>query len=248
MVRTRIMPGRPAMVLEADRRYLIVTDLHIGFEEILGAGGISVGRNTATGQMISELVHMIDDARPDALVLLGDIKSSTGSITRSEWDDVPRLLGEMSGRLDTILIPGNHDSGMERLAPDGVVMSGPSGMVIHGVLLTHGHAMPSENLAHVERIIMGHLHPAFFHRDSVLNGSRVWVYARADRSSIFASRGGELDITVVPSFNRYLHAARRRRRAGSISPIMQRARIRSARIVTLDGSIIGDEGAIHDVL
>ena len=46
-------------------------------------------------------------------------------------------------------------------------MISSTGMVEENVLLTHGHTMPSENFSHVDKIIMGHVHPVFFQEDSV---------------------------------------------------------------------------------
>lgn len=63
-----------------------------------------------------------------------------------------------------ILIPGNHDANIQRLVPDNITMVSSTGMVEENILLTHGHTMPSKNFSHVDKIIMGHIHPVFFSR------------------------------------------------------------------------------------
>lgn len=249
MLRTRIVQGKPAMVLEGDEKILIISDIHAGFEDGMAANGIRTGKRTAIGETISDILEMVDAEGPDSVVFLGDVKSSVSGIGRSEWDDIPRLFSEVGARCGVVLVPGNHDAGIQRLLPEGVTVTSPAGIVEQGVLLTHGHRMPSGNLAHVDGIVMGHLHPVYFEEGSLLNGQRVWVYLRAQRDAIFPGRSGEIEITIVPSFNRYFYAEYKRRRKRSISPIIDRVKeVSAARIVTLDGVIIGDESAIGRVV
>ena len=250
MLQTRIVPSEPAMVLQGRKKSLVVTDIHIGFEGSLAANEIFVGKNSTAGHMASELSEIIRAERPDSVILLGDVKSSIRAIARQEWDDVPLFFEKIMGeRCDVVLVPGNHDANIQRLVPDGVRMISPAGMVEENVLLTHGHTMPSQNLSHVDRIVMGHVHPVFFQEGSVLNGQRVWVLLRTEKQNIFPDRSGQLEITVVPSFNRYFYATYRRRRKRSISPIIERVKdVTSAKIVTLDGTIIGNESMLGQVI
>jgi hypothetical protein len=121
-------------------------------------------------------------------------------------------------------------------------------MVEENILFTHGHTMPSENFSHVDKIIMGHLHPVFFQEESIVNGERVWVSMRTSKDHIFPSSSGEIEITIVPSFNRYFYATNKRRYEKSISPIIERVKqVSSARIITLDGTIIGNEDNLDQV-
>ncbi|HSA98044.1 MAG TPA: metallophosphoesterase, partial [Candidatus Nitrosotenuis sp.] len=152
-------------------------------------------------------------------------------------------------RTNVILIPGNHDSNIHRLAPEGVTLISSIGLVIENVLLTHGHTMPTENFAHVDKIIMGHVHPVFFEEGSVLNGERVWVSLMAEKEKLFPSTSGQIEITVVPSFNRYFYATKKKTYRKSISPMLERIKnFSSAKIATLDGTIIGDESLLSKVI
>ena len=249
MVEIKIVPSQPAIILEGEKKYLIVTDLHIGFESTLSANEIFVGKNTTIQETITEIKQIINETKPDALVLLGDIKSSIKSISKNEWNDVPLFFDEINKEIETILVPGNHDANIQRLVPETTTMISSTGLVLENVLLTHGHTMPSENFAHVDKIIMGHVHPVFFQEDSVVNGQRVWVSMKADKQMIFPSQKGEIEITIVPSFNKYFYATHKRHYKKSISPIIEKIKtVSSARIVTLDGSIIGDESVINNVI
>ncbi len=175
MLQTRIVPSKPALILEGKKKYLIVTDIHIGFENALTSNDIFIGKNSSINETIKELSEIIDTENPDSVILLGDIKSSIKNISKNEWDEVPIFFEKIGEKCDIILIPGNHDADIQRLVPDSVSMISSTGMIEENILLTHGHTMPSENFSHVDKIIMGHLHPIFFQEDSVMNGQRVWV-------------------------------------------------------------------------
>lgn len=249
MLQTQIIPSQPAMVLLGQKKSLLVTDIHIGFENSLAANEIYVGKNSTIHHTVAELSELIRGKKPDCVILLGDVKSSIKRTTRQEWDDIPLFFEKIQELCDVVLVPGNHDANIQRLVPDGVSMISPTGMVEENVLLTHGHTMPSENFAHVDKIIMGHIHPVFFQEDSVLNGQRVWVSLKADKQDVFPDQSGELEITIMPSFNRYFYATHKRKYKRSISPIIERINgVRSARIVTLDGTIIGDESMLGQVI
>ncbi|MCH7560132.1 MAG: metallophosphoesterase [Nitrosopumilus sp.] len=249
MLQTRIIPSKPALILEGEKKSLIVTDIHIGFENTLASNEIFIGKNSTINETIQELLEMIDKEKPDSVVLLGDVKSSIKSISRNEWDEVPMFFEKIREKCDVILVPGNHDANIQKLVPDNISMISSTGMVDENILLTHGHTMPSENFSHVDKIIMGHIHPVFFQEDSIINGQRVWISIKTEKENIFPNKSGELEIIVIPSFNKYFYATHRKKYKKSISPIINKIKsISRARIVTLDGTIIGDESIIDQVI
>ncbi len=249
MLQTRIVPSKPALVLEGEKKNIIVTDIHIGFENSMAANEIFIGKNSTTKETIQELSEIIDAEKPDSVILLGDVKSSIKNISKSEWDEVPMFFEKIREKCDVVLIPGNHDANIQRLTPDNISMISSTGMVEENILLTHGHTMPSENFSHVDKIIMGHLHPVFFQEDSIINGQRVWVSIKTDKEKIFPNKSGELEIIIIPSFNKYFYATHRKKYKKSISPIIDKIKtVTSARIVTLDGTIIGNESVIDHVI
>ncbi|SRR5579875_258655 len=248
MASTRLARSRPALLLEASKCYLLVTDLHIGFENRLVANDIHLNPSDVISETVQHLDEIIREEKPDKLILLGDVKSGTDSISKLEWLTVPRFF-DIGKKIETIVIPGNHDGNLQRLVPEWITISSPSGIVIDDVLLTHGHVMPSENLSNVNKIIMGHVHPVYFNGGSVLDGERVWVSIKAEKNMIFPSSYGEIEITIMPSFNRYFYATSKKSHKRSISPILESIKsVKSAKIATLDGSIIGDESLLSKVL
>lgn len=249
MAATRIIPSKPALVLEGDKKHLIITDLHIGFEASLAQNKVFVGKNTTLREFLDEAHFLIESQKPDDLILLGDIKSGIDRIRKNEWDEVPKFLSSLAEKTEVIAIPGNHDGNISHLIPEGVTLTSSIGFVTENVLLTHGHTMPSENFGHVDKIIMGHVHPVFFDENSILNGQRVWVSLKTKKENLFTSKSGELEITIVPSFNRYFYATKKKQYKRSISPIIEKIKnVSSARIVTLDGSIIGDESLLSQMI
>ena len=184
MVNSKIVPSQPALLLEGKNKSLVVSDLHIGFESQLASNEIFLGKNTTIDETISLIDGLIDSTRADSIILLGDVKSSIKSISKSEWDEVPKFFKKINQKAETILVPGNHDANIQRLVPDGVTLVSSIGLVLENILLTHGHVMPSENFSHVDKIIMGHVHPVFFQEDSVLNGQRVWVSIKTEKKRI----------------------------------------------------------------
>ena len=249
MLQERIVPQKPALIIEGEKKQLIVTDLHIGFESSLAANEIFIGKNTTTQDTIDEISEIISSEKPNSIILLGDIKSSIKTISKTEWNDVPLFFEKISQKTNVILIPGNHDANIARLTPDNISLISSTGMVEENILFTHGHTMPSENFSHVNKIIMGHVHPVFFQEDSIVNGQRVWISLKTNKENIFPSSNGEIEITIVPSFNKYFYATNKRNYKKSISPIIEKVKqVSSARIVTLDGTIIGDETILNQVL
>ena len=249
MVSARIIDSEPALILEGDKKNLVISDLHIGFEHKFSSNRSLVEKNSSINDIISNITKIIKKEKPDTLILLGDIKSSIQTITKSEWKDVPYFFEELSKSLEVILIPGNHDANIDKLIPNYVTLISAKGMIVDDVLLTHGHTMPSENYSNVNNIIMGHIHPVYFDKNSLLNGERIWITIKTNKSEIFSSTKGKINITIVPSFNPYFYATEKRYYKKSISPIIEKIKDSvAAKIVTLDGTIIGNESVLRDLI
>ncbi len=236
---------------DSERRHIVVSDLHIGLEAEFGSRGITLKSNLMH-EMQKELLSLLLQRRANSLILLGDIKNTIGSISKQEWAEIPEFFEGLSSVADVYLVPGNHDSNIRHLLPDSVNVAAIKGMVISDTLFVHGHSMPSEARSNVRRLIMGHIHPVFLRKGSVINGERVWISFRARKESLFASEQGPIEIIVVPSFNKYLHSSGRHSYRRSISPIASRIidtkAIERCMIMTLDGSIVGDESELTNIL
>jgi len=248
MVQTKIIPGYPALMIEGTKKSLVITDLHLGFESNLSLNNIFLGKNKTVIEITKEIEEIIKKTKPDSLILLGDVKSGIKSITKTEWETVPTFFERINNLIDTILVPGNHDANIEKLIPNGITLASSKGIIIDDILLTHGHTMPSENFSQVNTIVMGHVHPVFFQEESLINGERVWVSIKCKKQKIFSSKSGQLEIIILPSFNRYFYTTQKKYYKKSIAPKLEKIDVLQAKIVTLDGTIIGNEQQLSSVI
>ena len=248
MVQIRLVNNYPALIIEGQEKNLVITDLHIGFEGNLSQNNIFLGKNTTVNESIKEVEKILVKTKPDSLILLGDIKSGIKSITKTEWNDVPIFLEKIKKRINMTIIPGNHDANIEKLIPEGISLATTKGIIIEDALLTHGHTMPSENFSSVSKIIMGHVHPVFFQEKSIINGERVWVTIKCNKQKIFPSKTGKLEIIIIPTFNKHFYTAHKKFYKKSISPILDKREVLEAKILTLDGTIIGNESLLPNII
>tara|TARA_B100000953_G_scaffold69571_1_gene56007 strand:+ start:369 stop:1115 length:747 start_codon:yes stop_codon:yes gene_type:complete len=248
MVQIRLVNNYPALIIEGQEKNLVITDLHIGFEDNLSQNNIFLGKNTTVNESIKEVEKILVKTKPDSLILLGDIKSGIKSITKTEWNDVPIFLEKIKKRINMTIIPGNHDANIEKLIPEGISLATTKGIIIEDTLLTHGHTMPSENFSSVSKIIMGHVHPVFFQEKSIINGERVWVTIKCNKQKIFPSKTGNLEIIIIPTFNKHFYTTHKKFYKKSISPILDRREVLEAKILTLDSRIIGNESLLPNII
>jgi putative SbcD/Mre11-related phosphoesterase len=246
----KVRPLHPhaALLLDDDRRYVAVTDLHIGLEAGLLDKGVSMA--SVAPDMANELLKLVEQERADGVILLGDIKHTVGSISKQEWDEIPTFLKQLAARTEVYLVPGNHDSNIRHLVPSIVNTVSAKGMTLGDTLLVHGHTMPSDMRSNVGRIVMGHVHPVFLKKGSVIHGQRVWIYLQGHKEALFPSERGAIEVVVVPSFNPHLYAGEKWHHR-SMSPILTRvvqAGVEKCIVATLDGSVVGDEGILQRVL
>jgi uncharacterized protein len=234
------------------RSYLVISDLHIGFESDLNLQGIIVDSKYSLNTMSEELHHIIKSHRIDGVILLGDVKSSIRNISKQEWNEIPEFFDMLSRQANIYLVPGNHDGRIRFLIPQNINIMSVKGMVLEETLLVHGHVMPSSARSSITRIVMGHIHPIFSKCDSVLDGRRIWIYIKVKSEMIFPGTAGTLDIVIMPSFNKEIYAIHKgyhksfhKGYHNSIAPIIKRAiefnAIKKAMVVALDGSILSDD-------
>ena len=248
MAKSKIIPGFPALMIEDDKKSLVIADLHLGFESKLALNNVFLGKNKTVNEITKDVEDLISKTKPDSLILLGDIKSGIKSITKIEWETVPIFFENITKLIDTILVPGNHDANIEKLVPNGITLASSKGIIIDDILLTHGHTMPTENFSQVNTIVMGHVHPVFFQEGSLINGERVWASIKCEKRKIFLSKSGELELIILPSFNKYFYTTQKKFYKKSIAPILEKMDVLQAKIVTLDGTIIGNEQLLSSVI
>jgi metallophosphoesterase superfamily enzyme len=237
----------PALVIENDLRLLVVADPHFGIESDLAAHGIHFRSRSA--DRLERVLRTIDQADPDELVLLGDIKHSIPTLTRQEYDELPAILASLRDRISLRVFPGNHDIGIERFLKPSEIMQ-RDGAVIDGVGYLHGHMCPSPDLGgHL--IVVGHHHPLLSLRDEVGCAFQSPAYIRAglDAAKLGlnpAQKNGSVARALfVPAFNEIagydiLQIAR-----NPFSPISRCMVHDETEIILSDGTLIGSLKSIR---
>ena len=72
MDKIRILHPHPALLIQhRNMKYLVITDLHIGFEEKLFSAGVKI--TMSVQKMLDELMSIVSEHKPDHLMILGDI-------------------------------------------------------------------------------------------------------------------------------------------------------------------------------
>jgi len=198
-------------VVEKPVRTLLVTDVHFGFEAELAEKGIRVpSQSWRLGNSLAELCDEVDAER---LIFLGDLKHMIPLSSWIEWREMPEMIRRLSEMgVELLLVPGNHDGGIESIL-GGLVKYQPSkGMLIEGerkIYLLHGHSWPDQRVLDADVIFMGHLHPMVGLRTDI--GSvirrRCWLYLKGDKRilaeklGVSARRRGKIELIVMPAFN-----------------------------------------------
>ncbi|MEO9319755.1 MAG: metallophosphoesterase [Nitrososphaera sp.] len=203
-----LYPHAALLLVGSKNRSLVISDLHLGLESELSLKGVEMPRADLAKEMIGQIEALCTEHSVDQIVIAGDLKHTFGSITKQEWDEIPRFLSDLTRFGEVFLVPGNHDSGIRHLAPLQVNLASASGLTLEDTLVLHGHSLPSEIPQSSAKVVMGHLHPTLRKKGHVLNGQPVWIYLQVDRSILTSAPGSEnIEMVVIPSFNRYLYAA-----------------------------------------
>ncbi|MEM4576266.1 MAG: metallophosphoesterase [Candidatus Nezhaarchaeales archaeon] len=158
----RMLPG----LYLKDVGILVVTDLHIGYEQALQKQGIYVPRSTYP-KMKQAISDMVEKIKPESIVMLGDVKHEFGIPTSQEWVEVKDMLKHLTdSNLKVHVVRGNHDNYIITILKKyGAELHDP--MMIRGrYLMVHGHKLLEELPREVEVLLMGHEHPALAVRDS----------------------------------------------------------------------------------
>lgn len=256
MRRLEVLYPHPALKLsEAGEGYLVISDLHIGFEHRFNIEGFKI--TTSTDKMLQTLSELIRKHKPDRLFILGDIKSSVNRVNRDEWRHIPSFLEKVADLIETSIIPGNHDGGITPLLSREIKLE-PKEVLIGETGLLHGHTNPSGSLRRAKRLIIGHIHPSYSRKGSPLSGRPVWLTLRAPRSLIFDGFEGDdntsadlVDVWVMPAFNTELSTVGLTVfRERIISPLLRKigGGIVEAFLITLDGAVVGDVDSMKYVL
>lgn len=229
----------PALLIEQDQRVLVVADLHMGIESGLERHGVHIASRSAA--RADRVIACIEEAEPDLLLLLGDVKHNVPVTSRQEYRELPGVLERFRDRVPIAVAPGNHDGGIGQFLDPGELL--PSGgALIDGVGYLHGHTHPAPELpGHL--IVIGHHHPVVSLVDSVGCAARArpaYLYSGVEESS-----GGRTRLLFVPAFNEFAGGIDvGRLRASGLGPLSRCIDEQNAEVFLADGTYVGSPATL----
>jgi len=180
-----LLPSAAALIKTGKTKTLVIADPHLGWEIALQAKGIHVPSQTS--KLLKKLVTLLSKYKPDALVILGDVKYTVVKTEPSEWHDIPEFFTELKRHINDIaIVRGNHDANLEPLLPENIKLLPATGAAIGGIGLFHGHKWPSPELLKCKTLVMGHLHPVVvFHDPAGFRITRqIWLKAQCSTEAL----------------------------------------------------------------
>ncbi|MFH1200522.1 MAG: metallophosphoesterase [Candidatus Micrarchaeota archaeon] len=150
---------------------LAVSDLQLGYEEVLASRGVSVPASQYP-QIERGIGEMLDETKARRILFNGDVKHEFSRPLQQEWGEVTALLDFISARgVEPIFVRGNHDnyiSSMLRARHVRLVDFHAEA----GFLFVHGHQLLEDyadyaKIKGYKTLVIGHVHPALTIRDEI---------------------------------------------------------------------------------
>src|SRR3989338_3815669 len=159
---------------------LIISDLHIGYENYLTEQGVFVPKFQYK-DVIRSLENILRKVKPEIVIINGDLKHEFGRISRQEWNDVVKIIEFIEKFCKKIIIiKGNHD-----------VILGPIAKK-KSIELIDYYLIDDVLIIKSRTIIIGHDHPAVLLKDK----------AKTEKFKCFLKgRYKKQTLIVQPSFN-----------------------------------------------
>src|SRR3989338_1481879 len=101
----KFITGEPALVFNKN---LVVADLHIGIETEYRKSGITIP--TQLEKMKEKIDGLIKKSKARRLIIIGDVKHQVPGVSFQELREVPEFFNYFSGKIETHIVLGNHDS------------------------------------------------------------------------------------------------------------------------------------------
>jgi len=153
-----------ALFIEKEKT-LILSDIHLGYEEALNKQGVLIPRFQFK-DIMQKMEKLINETKPETIVLNGDIKHEFGHISEQEWRETLQFIDCLKKNCkQLILIKGNHDKITDIIA-EKRQMKTTKNYSVNDIYITHGDFIPKDaEFKKAKTIIIGHEHPAISLRE-----------------------------------------------------------------------------------
>lgn len=216
--------------------YLIISDLHLGYESSLNAAGLMVPKFQYK-KILKRLKEILSKTNAKKIIVNGDLKHEFGKISRQEFKEIEDFIDFLKKEFEeVILIKGNHDNFTPFIAEN-------KGLKVYDYysvekfLVLHGDKIP-ENPIKEETIIIGHEHPSI----GLRSGERV------EKIKCFLKGKWDLkNIIVMPSFN-FISEGSDILQSKSISPFLKSVSLDNFEVFGIENFEILSFGKLKDIL
>ncbi len=144
---------------------LVISDLHLGYEESLNKRGVLVPR-IQFNEIYEKLKNILINKDMETIIITGDLKHEFGVINNSEWKNIIQIIDlflKHCKRL--IIIKGNHDITLPFITrKKGIEVL--EYFKFDEIFICHGdEIINNEDFRKSKVVIIGHEHPAIGFRD-----------------------------------------------------------------------------------
>jgi putative SbcD/Mre11-related phosphoesterase len=175
----KLAPGIKAIGLALwipKEKTLAISDLHLGYEEMLNKQGIMMPRINFSEikQKLEKIFLKINkngqEPKIEKIIINGDLKHEFGTISQQEWKETLDMLEFLEKNCEQIiLVQGNHDNILGPIAAFKKTQISENGFFLKKskIFFAHGNKIPkTEEFKKAKTIIIGHEHPAISLRES----------------------------------------------------------------------------------
>lgn len=185
-----------------DQHTLILTDLHLGYEEAMRRGGLMLPE-THLSELIERIKKIFDTLNVSVekplkqLILNGDLRHTFGPLNEGEWRELNAFFEAVTPyATQIVVIEGNHDPAMNVFGSRFPNIRIAQQHQMGSWLFTHGDQIPSMPSS-IDTLVIGHEHPALSLQDPVTG--------RQERYKVFLKGAfEEKTLWVLPSCNTLL--------------------------------------------
>lgn len=217
---------------------LIISDIHIGYEQALNREGIMVPRFQYK-KILERINEIIEKYKPRRVIVNGDLKHEFGKITRQEWEESKDFIEFLGANFDEIiLIKGNHDN-FTRFIAEKTGHEVYDNYHLDGYVIMHGDKLPEDEiLDQSETIIIGHEHPCI----GIRNGERL------EKIKCYLKGTYNMkNLIVMPSFN-FVSEGSDVLHEKPLSPILKKVKTDDFEVYGVENFEVLHFGRIKDIL
>lgn len=217
---------------------LIISDIHIGYEQALNREGIMVPRFQYK-KILDRINEIIQKYKPRRVIINGDLKHEFGRITKQEWEESRDFIEFLKANFDeVILIKGNHDN-FTRFIAEKTGLDVYENYDLNGYVVMHGDKLPDEQILNQsETIVIGHEHPCI----GIRNGERLEKIKCYLKGTYNMKK-----LIVMPSFN-FVSEGSDVLHEKPLSPLLKRVNTDNFEVYGVENFEVLHFGRIKDIL